>query len=95
MPKSTVQNPFAGVEDSTPQSPILPQRPLAPGETVVFLRGCTLAHYKLMATGVGFDVHFTVPLNQKDKLPDLTDALQRMVDIDITRYDKASDPLRA
>jgi len=47
-----------------------------------------------MSNGMGFDVHFTVPLNEMDKLPALTTALQRMVDIDVTRYNKKDDPQR-
>ena len=63
-------------------------KPSKAGEEIVTLEGCTLANYKLMATGLGFDVHFTVPLSEKDKLPALTDALQRSVTVKVTRYSR-------
>jgi len=58
------------------------------GEEIVTLDGCTLANFKLMATGLGFDVHFTVPLSEKEKLPTLTDALQRSVTVKVSRYSR-------
>lgn len=92
-PAAEEHNPFAGVPDAP--SPALPQTAIAPGDTIVLLRGCTLANYKLMGNGMGFDVHFTVPLNESEKTPALVTALQRMVDIEVTRYNRAEDPHRA
>ncbi len=84
-----VESPYTGVDDTQPVA--LPSTPLSPGDRVVFLRGATLANQKLLTNGLGFDIHFTIPLTEKHKIPDLLNALQRMVDIDITRYDKDRD----
>lgn len=62
-------------------------KPRAGGE-IVSLDGCTLANYKLMSTGLGFDVHFTVPLSEKEKMSDLVDAFQRSVTVRVSRYSR-------
>lgn len=56
--------------------------------STVSLRGCTLKTYAAMANGGGFDVHFIVPLSEKDNLPALTDYLQRLCEIRVTKYSR-------
>lgn len=56
--------------------------------TVVVLHGATLKSYAAMANGGGFDVHFIVPLTEKDNLPALTDYLQRLCEIRVSKYSR-------
>lgn len=60
-----------------------------PGEEIVTLSGATLASFKVMGNGMGFDVHFTVPLQEAEKLPSLTLVLQRLCDIRVTRFSRS------
>lgn len=64
------------------------ERATTPGETMVTLNNATLHSFKLMATGLGFDIHLTVPIGEADKLPALTRALQKVCDVHVTRYSR-------
>lgn len=55
---------------------------------LVTLNNATLQSFKLMANGLGFDIHFTIALDQSDKLEALTAALQRVVTVEISRYSR-------
>lgn len=63
---------------------------LAPPTTphLVTLNNATLQSFKLMANGLGFDIHFTIALDQSDKLEALTAALQRVVTVEVSRYSR-------
>lgn len=58
------------------------------GEEVVTLHGATLKTWNVMANGMGFDLHFTVPLGEVAKLTDMTAFLQRLVEVQVTRYSR-------
>jgi hypothetical protein len=58
------------------------------GETLITLENATLHSFKLMPTGEGFDIHITVALTEAAKLPALTDALQKAVDVHFVRYNR-------
>lgn len=57
-------------------------------EGVVALHGATLKTWNVMANGMGFDLHFTVPLGEVAKLTEMTPFLQRLVEVKVTRYSR-------
>lgn len=52
---------------------------------------CSLKDFKLMTSGRGFEVKFEMALDQREKLPLLALAVQRLVRLDISKYRKARD----
>lgn len=58
----------------------------APSEDVVSLHGATLKEWKVLPNGMGFDLHFTVPLSEVPQLVGLTPFLQRICEVQVTRY---------
>lgn len=55
---------------------------------VIHMHGATLASFKVMQNGLGFDVHFTVPLVEADTLPDLTTYLQRLCEVRVAPFSR-------
>lgn len=56
-------------------------------ETIT-VHGATLKTWNVMANGTGFDLHFTVPLTEVENLVDLTPFLQRLCEIQVTRFSR-------
>lgn len=54
----------------------------------VSLHGATLKEWKVLSNGMGFDLHFTVPLSEVPNLVGLTPFLQKLVEIKVTRYSR-------
>jgi hypothetical protein len=59
-------------------------------ETIVVLNRCTLVHQSLMRNGLGIEIKFLLPLSEKEKLPDLMNALQRSVTVTVQRSKASS-----
>lgn len=54
----------------------------------VHLHGATLKEWKVLPNGMGFDLHFTVPLEEVPNLVELTPFLQRICELEVTRYSR-------
>ncbi len=57
-----------------------------PGE--ITMHGVTLSSFKVMANGLGFDVHFTVPLAEAGHLPALSLYIQRLCELKVTKFSR-------
>jgi hypothetical protein len=55
-------------------------------DDIACLQRCTLTSFSLLRTGLGVELKFTMPLSEIDKLPAVSKALQRLVDISVTRH---------
>lgn len=51
----------------------------------------SLKSFALLPSGRGFELKFEMGLDQRDKLPVLSMAVQRLVRVDVTKYRKARD----